>query len=205
MSNVTKKSKTFNKSAFLKKFIRELRSGKYEQIDGKLKGYEEGEYCLWGLGCEIYRQDYNSCEWNNDNELTHLPDDWQEKLFEDTSQSLDDIMEVEESEIPSFISSKLKTNTSGSIRIAPGKTLSTIGLNDEGITFEGLAALLEVYPLVESNQEWNLELGNMTDNMNFLFRKTKLAKTWRQKAIREGSTYEGLLLEEEVSEDEDND
>lgn len=188
----TKKSKTFNKAQYLRKLIRELRSGKYVQIEDNLKG-EEGEYCLWGLGCELYRQDYNSCEWDG-SELVYVPDDWQKRLWENPDQCLEDIMERESGDIPEFIQKKLKSD--GSIRVG-NATYCTMAMNDKGVTFEGLAALLEKYPLVNGKHDISLaHEDDLEATFTKLFKGTKLEKNWRERAIRGGSSYDDILQDQ---------
>lgn len=203
VSKATKSSKVFNKVQYLKKLIRELRSGKYEQIEGTLRGYGTDQFCLWGLGCEVYRQDYNSCEWNGD-ELLYTPDDWQEQLWQNPDLSLNEIQEIESSELPPFIANQLGTTRAGHIKISKTKSLSTIYLNDAGISFEGLAAILEVYPFVSTtthHQPYYFE-SSLEKKLETLFSKTKLAKNWRSKGVRPDSDLDNCLMEIEESREE---
>lgn len=201
------KLKVFNKTSYLKRLIRELRSGKYEQIEDHLRG-DDGQFCLWGLGCEVYRQDYNSCEWD-DNELVYTPDDWVERLWADPDLSLNDIKESESSQLPTFIAKQLGTTSRGHIKISKTKSLSTIYLNDVGISFEGLAALLETYPFVSTDTHnqyyYFLSDSDPESKLKTLFSKTKLAKNWRSKGIRLGSALDCyLIVIEEAREDEED-
>ena len=194
------KSKVFNKTTYVRKLIKALRSGKYEQTTGNLR---DGDmFCLWGLGAEVYRQEYNHCDWNEDGEIYTVPDDWQKQLWNNPELCLDEIMEKEGAEIPQFIQKKLRSN--GNIRVGK-KLYSTMVLNDIGITFEGLACLLEKYPLVNAVGTTDLEREeNIEGRLSLMFKGTPLEKTWREKAIVDGSDIDDKLIEESIRKEEES-
>lgn len=47
----------------IEKWASTLDSGEYEQVRGYMRQY--GQYCAWGVACEIYRQDTGKGAWVN--------------------------------------------------------------------------------------------------------------------------------------------
>jgi hypothetical protein len=47
-----------------KKWLKALRSGKYEQTTGALKNSYEDSFCCLGVLCDVYKKDVKAGDWN---------------------------------------------------------------------------------------------------------------------------------------------
>lgn len=175
----------FDKKSFVRDWIKELESGKYQQTANYLRA--DDAYCCLGIACQLFGQRTSTCAFNDNEKLIYFDEG--------------DVCE-EDSELPEFIAKKLGTVAGGSIRFG-NKVLGLADMNDNGISFKGIAALLRIYPLTSTGtvllSPWATTYPSLTTadslrkNLQKIFARTKLSKTWEKVAIRPGSKIDKLL------------
>lgn len=175
----------FDKKSFVRDWIKELESGKYQQTANYLRA--DDAYCCLGIACQLFGQRTSTCAFNDNEKLIYFDEG-------DVCQ--------EDSELPEFIAKKLGTVVGGMIRFG-NKVIGLADMNDNGISFKGIAALLRIYPLTTKDSPmwspWDVIYPNhnnaatLKSNLQKIFARTKLSKTWDKVAIRPGSKIAKLL------------
>lgn len=185
------KSKAWNRADFIQKWIKSLKSGKYKQGEGCLKD-NKNQFCCLGVACDILGKEYNAGQFNKNNDFICVDESSKYYDYDELSGS--------DSFLPEDIADKLKTHYEGLIGLSKTRAVKLTSLNDVGINFRGIAAILENYPLVEDSlnrDHIDLEdiklVKEMTERLDFIFRKTKYAKSWKRYCLVEKSNVAKLL------------
>ena len=117
----------------VKKWIEALRSGKYGQTKGKLRNYEENEFCCLGVACDVFAKETGQGYWSAGG-VFHINGDYYE--------SNDNVL-------PKTVMEWLGLrNPSGTFNeyTPRGNKRNLAMMNDHGGTFENIAKLLEREP-----------------------------------------------------------
>lgn len=174
----------FDKKSFVLDWIIQLEKGGLEQTTSSLK--KDDAYCCLGVASELFGKLTSTCAFDDNNCLIYFDDG--------------DVCK-EDNELPGFIARKLGTTPGGAIRFG-NKKLGLADMNDSGITFKGIAALLRIYPLTSKEtilwSPWETYPSKVTTDslrkdLQKIFARTKLSKTWEKVAIRPGSKIDKLL------------
>lgn len=185
------KNKKFTKTQFIKELIAALRSGKYKQTIGTLK--DSKGYCCLGVASKLFSDAYGI------GKFKQCVDD-KTNYFCTNEENVEDGVSTY---LHTDLAKKLRVSETPHVGIGRTSSVSLINLNDFGVNFKGIAALLETYPLIqESSTRSELYTDDDFDDkerlatLELIFSKTEYAKNWRSKCIRKNSDYSKLITKE---------
>ena len=119
----------------VRKWLDALRSGEYEQIDGKLRRDEENGRCCLGVLCDLYAEEHENAGWNNN---AFVIRDAEDGSLVGSSPAL----------LPKPVQEWAGLNSKEGIKVSVGNgTVSLSGLNDghgvEPYSFDEIADVID--------------------------------------------------------------
>lgn len=119
-------------NAHAQRLVDALRSGEFEQCQGSLK--KGSNYCCLGVACELYRREHTEARWETD-------DEGKEMFFMHEGGAYPD-----KSWLPPEVQEWLGLQDYGGCYIKEDTHQSLYRHNDDGMSFAGIATLIESEP-----------------------------------------------------------